>query len=64
LRNFHVPGIFVGNLDDSKHESTYCPGCGSKVIDRSGYIGQYVTYELDDDGTFPYRGYKLEGIWH
>jgi len=55
--------IYVGNIDDEDHESTYCPNCGKRVIDRQGRIGQYVTNELDENGTCPYCGYLLEGIW-
>lgn len=56
--------LYVGNIDDEDHESTYCPKCGKRVIDRQGHIGQYVTNELDENGTCPYCGYSLEGIWH
>jgi pyruvate formate lyase activating enzyme len=56
--------LYVGNIDDEDFESTYCPGCGKRVIDRSGTIGQYVTNELDENGICPYCGYQLEGVWH
>ena len=56
--------LYVGNIDDEDYESTYCPNCGKRVIDRSGTIGQYVTNELDENGTCPYCGYQLEGVWH
>jgi len=55
--------LYVGNIDNEDHESTYCPKCSYRVIDRSGNIGQFVTNELDDDGTCPKCGYKLEGVW-
>ena len=56
--------VYVGNIDDEDHESTYCPDCKERVIDRSGHIGQYVTNGLDSNGTCPYCGYELEGVWH
>jgi len=56
--------LYVGNIDDEDFESTYCPGCGKRVIDRSGSIGQYVTNELDENGICPHCGYRLEGVWH
>ncbi|MEA3352636.1 MAG: AmmeMemoRadiSam system radical SAM enzyme [Campylobacterota bacterium] len=56
--------IYVGNIDDKDHESTYCPKCKKRVIDRTGHIGQYVTNYLDNNGICPHCGYKLEGIWH
>lgn len=55
--------IYVGNIDDEDFESTYCPGCKQRVIDRHGNIGQYVTNELDKNGTCPNCGYELEGVW-
>jgi pyruvate formate lyase activating enzyme len=56
--------IYVGNIDDNDYESTYCPECKQKVIDRSGNIGQYVTNKLDENGNCPHCNYRLEGIWH
>lgn len=56
--------VYIGNVDNEDYESTYCPNCKKRVIDRSGNIGQYVTNELDKNGICPYCGYKLEGIWH
>lgn len=55
--------IYVGNIDDEDHESTYCPGCRERVIDRTGHIGQFVTNHLKKDGKCPYCRYKLEGVW-
>ena len=56
--------VYVGNIDDEARESTYCPGCGQLVIDRSGHIGQYVTNHLNKEGVCPSCGYKVEGVWH
>lgn len=55
--------LYVGNVDNEDYESTYCPECKKKVIDRSGNIGQFVTNKLDENGTCPYCSYKLEGVW-
>lgn len=55
--------VYVGNVDDEDYESTYCPGCKERVIERSGHIGQYVVNGLDKDGICPFCGYKLDGIW-
>lgn len=33
---------YVGNVDDTRHESTYCPQCGALLIERNWYeIGTY-----------------------
>ncbi len=55
--------VFVGNIDDEDYESTYCPGCKERVIDRVGHIGQFVTNFLDGNGVCPYCAYELEGVW-
>jgi len=39
--------VYTGNVSDRQHQSTYCPGCGSLVIERDGYhLGVYTI-----DGT-------------
>lgn len=55
--------IYVGNIDDKDYESTYCPNCKSKVIERAGHIGQFVINELSVDGTCPKCGNSIEGVW-
>jgi len=55
--------LYIGNVDNEDYESTYCPNCKKRVIDRSGNIGQFVTNELDENGSCPYCDYKLEGVW-
>jgi len=30
--------VYLGNVLDSKKESTYCPNCGELIIKRSGYL--------------------------
>ena len=55
--------VYVGNIDDAKHESTYCPSCGTTVIERRGTIGQYVVNHLAEDGICQECGYRLEGVW-
>ncbi len=34
--------VYVGNVNDLQHQSTYCPGCGQVVIERDWYqLGRY-----------------------
>lgn len=56
--------IYIGNIDNEDHESTYCPECKKRVIDRSGNIGQFVTNRLDKNGKCPNCKYMLKGIWY
>ena len=30
--------VYVGNAPGHAAESTYCPGCGERVIERYGYV--------------------------
>jgi len=55
--------VYVGNIDDKAHETTYCPRCGEIAIDRRGHIGQYVTNHLIDKNSCPYCGTPIEGVW-
>jgi len=54
--------VYVGNVLDEDRESTYCPSCGFKVIDRTGYVGQYVTNHLVD-GKCPKCNAPIAGVW-
>jgi len=55
--------VYVGNVDDEDYESSYCPKCHQRVIDRRGHIGQYVVNALKEDGKCPHCGYTLGGVW-
>ncbi len=54
--------VYVGNLDDEDRESTYCPNCGFRVIDRRGHLGQFVENHLKD-GKCPKCGTEIPGVW-
>jgi len=56
--------VYVGNIDDEDCESTYCPKCKEKVINRCGNIGQHVMNKLGKNGTCKNCGYKIDGIWN
>ena len=55
--------IYVGNIDDKEHESTYCPSCKRLVIEREGTIGQEVFNKLKPGGVCPNCGFKIKGVW-
>jgi len=55
--------VYIGNVDNEKYESTYCPNCFKLVVKRSGRIGQYVENQLDKDGRCPYCSSLVEGVW-
>jgi pyruvate formate lyase activating enzyme len=54
--------VYVGNFDDEDRESTYCPNCGFKVIERHGHIGQYVKNHLIGNKC-PKCNYEIAGVF-
>lgn len=37
LANQHLNHVYLGNVNDEKRSSTYCPGCGETLISRNRY---------------------------
>ena len=53
--------VYVGNVLDVAQQSTYCPGCGERVIERSGYaISRWL---LDDAGACSSCGMSIAGVF-
>jgi pyruvate formate lyase activating enzyme len=53
--------VYVGNLPDLEAESTYCTGCGARVIARSRYA--ISGWGLDGTGTCRSCGTPLVGVF-
>jgi pyruvate formate lyase activating enzyme len=50
---------YTGNVHDTQGSSTYCPGCGERVIERDWYLlGEYA---LDDEGNCRRCGTRIPG---
>lgn len=52
--------VYLGNVLDEKHESTYCPKCKKILIRRAGY--QVEIFGLEK-GKCKFCGEKIEGVW-
>lgn len=52
--------VYIGNISDEDHESTFCPRCLTLVIKRSWYN---IKIENFKDGKCQKCGYKIPGIW-
>jgi pyruvate formate lyase activating enzyme len=37
LAKHHLNYVYLGNVNDEKRSSTYCPGCGETLISRNRY---------------------------
>jgi len=52
--------VYVGNVMDADRESTYCPQCNRKVIERHWYN---VRALWTQPGICPQCGTALAGVW-
>ncbi len=52
--------VYIGNIPGHPSESTYCPGCGDAVIERSGYSVPRVHLK---DGRCPACRTEIPGRW-
>ncbi|MCK6370788.1 MAG: AmmeMemoRadiSam system radical SAM enzyme, partial [Gammaproteobacteria bacterium] len=53
--------VYTGNVHDSDGGSSYCTGCGERVIERDWY--QIGRYRLDDRGRCLECGTALPGVF-
>ena len=52
--------VYIGNVWGHPLESTYCPKCGYKVVERRGFFA--TKWELTKDTRCPMCGYKLNFV--
>ena len=55
--------VYAGNLPGrvGSYEDTFCPVCGTRLIQRRGYVLQ--DYQITAQGTCPGCRAKVAGIW-
>ncbi|NDV18913.1 AmmeMemoRadiSam system radical SAM enzyme [Pseudodesulfovibrio sp. JC047] len=51
--------VYVGNMPDLNRQNTFCPGCGTKLIDRSGFSIKILGIE---NGHCSECGEAIQGI--
>jgi pyruvate formate lyase activating enzyme len=53
--------VYVGNVHDPEGDSTYCPACGKRVIERDWYsLGEW---NLTADGHCAHCGHPIAGVF-
>jgi pyruvate formate lyase activating enzyme len=52
--------VYVGNVPGHQAESTYCPNCSRRIIERGGY--RLVSLDIRN-GACRFCGWKIPGIW-
>ena len=50
----------IGNVPGHKNNSTFCPNCNKKIIDRSHFE---VHANNIKNGKCKFCGYKIAGVW-
>jgi len=53
--------VYTGNVHDKHGGSTYCPGCGERVIGRDWY--ELSEWRLDDSGHCTQCGTRIAGVF-
>jgi len=53
--------VYVGNVHDEEGDSTYCHGCGARLIGRDWY--EITAWNLGDDGACPECGAQCAGVF-
>jgi pyruvate formate lyase activating enzyme len=53
--------VYIGNVHDEVADSTYCPGCGGRLIGRDWY--ELTRWQLDADGCCRACGTSLPGVF-
>jgi len=52
--------VYVGNIPGSEFEDTYCPVCGRKIVDRTGFwINEYHI----QNGKCGFCGEEIDGVY-
>ena len=52
--------VYIGNVPGNPAENTYCPHCGKVLVERIGFTVRSMKIK---NGTCPYCGTKIPGIW-
>ncbi len=53
--------VYTGNVHDPEGDSTWCPACGKRVIERDWY--RLGAWELDPEGRCRHCGAKIPGVF-
>ncbi|MBN2497314.1 MAG: AmmeMemoRadiSam system radical SAM enzyme [Deltaproteobacteria bacterium] len=53
--------VYSGNVWGDEGESTFCPACGARLVERVGFAVR--SSRIDGQGACPDCGERIEGIW-
>ena len=55
--------IYIWNVLDPKHETTYCPNCYEILIERIGYIWDNVKKHWNKSWICYKCGFEIPWVW-
>lgn len=53
--------VYIGNVPGHEAEDTFCPKCGKKVVDRTGYT--IISFNITKSGRCKYCSTRIAGVW-
>ena len=53
--------VYIGNVPGHPAQNTYCPACGSELVERIGFSASKVRIR---NGACPFCAHVIPGIWH
>jgi pyruvate formate lyase activating enzyme len=53
--------VYIGNIPDTGRQSTWCPCCRAKVVERTGY--RLTLYALDEKGHCLHCHHPVSGVY-
>jgi pyruvate formate lyase activating enzyme len=53
--------VYIGNILAADGGTTFCPGCGTKLIERRGY---HITHDILQAGACPQCQTAINGVWN
>jgi len=59
-RDVGLKFVYIGNIYVEDGETTFCPNCGRKLIERYGYN---IISNVMKSNSCPYCGTKIYGLW-
>jgi pyruvate formate lyase activating enzyme len=54
--------VYIGNVPGHPAQNTYCPGCHSLLVERTGFTAGKML--IGKDGACPFCARPIPGIWH
>lgn len=55
--------VYIWNVNVPEYETTYCPKCWEKLVERSWFVGENIRTYWEEEWTCPCCNTKIPWIW-